>query len=155
MAVQKVEFDGRTLIDLTQDTVAPLNLLVGNTAHDKDGNIINGQLQLVIATDSTTLRATSSELSFSNLSKHPDMWAVYISDRVQIGKNTQGIVSVSHDGTNTYAQYTTVSGNTVTINQDTSFTDSYSGGVLYISPTSNAGQFIAGTYKIIAAYLNN
>ena len=42
MAVNKVVYDGRVLIDLTDDTVSEDKLLVGTTAHDKSGNIITG-----------------------------------------------------------------------------------------------------------------
>lgn len=42
MANNKIIFGGRTLIDLTQDTVTPDKLLDGHTAHDKSGEIIEG-----------------------------------------------------------------------------------------------------------------
>lgn len=42
MAVNKVVYDGKTLIDLTSDTVTEDKLLVGTTAHDKAGNLITG-----------------------------------------------------------------------------------------------------------------
>ena len=42
MAVNKVIYGGRTLIDLSSDTVMPGTLLKGVTAHKKDGSIIIG-----------------------------------------------------------------------------------------------------------------
>ena len=42
MPINKVIYAGRTLIDITADTVAPETLLVGATAHDKSGEIIEG-----------------------------------------------------------------------------------------------------------------
>lgn len=42
MPVNKVIYDNRTLIDLTNDTVTEETLLEGYTAHSKDGTIING-----------------------------------------------------------------------------------------------------------------
>ncbi len=42
MAINKVEFDGKSLIDLTSDTVTAENLLSGATAHDKAGNPVVG-----------------------------------------------------------------------------------------------------------------
>ena len=42
MANNKIIFGGKTLIDLTQDTVTPDKLLDGYTAHDKSGEIIEG-----------------------------------------------------------------------------------------------------------------
>ena len=44
MAVNKVVYNGETLIDLTSDTVEPGSLLNGVTAHDKAGNKITGSV---------------------------------------------------------------------------------------------------------------
>ena len=42
MAVNKVIYNGETLVDLTGDTVTPDSLLVGATAHDASGRAITG-----------------------------------------------------------------------------------------------------------------
>ena len=42
MAINKVEYDGSVLIDLTQDTVTPDTLLIGTIAHDASGQQIVG-----------------------------------------------------------------------------------------------------------------
>lgn len=42
MAVNKVEINGKTKLDLTQDTVTPETLLSGVTAHDAAGERISG-----------------------------------------------------------------------------------------------------------------
>ena len=47
MAVNKVEYGGRTLVDLTSDTVTPETLAKGATAHDKSGKLIVGTMSLV------------------------------------------------------------------------------------------------------------
>lgn len=48
MANNKVKLsDGTVLIDLTNDTVDASKLKVGETAHDKSGEIIEGQLSFV------------------------------------------------------------------------------------------------------------
>lgn len=44
MAINKVVYSGRTLIDLTSDTVSADKLMVGATAHDKSGNVIVGTM---------------------------------------------------------------------------------------------------------------
>lgn len=46
MAVSKIVYDGRALIDLTADTVTADALLSGTTAHDKAGNVVTGALTL-------------------------------------------------------------------------------------------------------------
>ncbi len=58
MAVNKVEFAGKALVDLTGDTVSPTSLLAGSTAHDKAGRLIEGAVQ-VPEVDST-LSSTST-----------------------------------------------------------------------------------------------
>lgn len=45
MAYNKVIYCGRTLFDLTADTVAPGNILKGVTAHAADGSIITGTME--------------------------------------------------------------------------------------------------------------
>ena len=43
MAVNKVEYAGNTLIDLTEDTVTPQTLMLGVTAHNRAGDGIKGE----------------------------------------------------------------------------------------------------------------
>ena len=50
MAVNKVEINGETKLDLTQDTVTPENLLSGATAHNSAGVQIVGKYQSVTLT---------------------------------------------------------------------------------------------------------
>ncbi len=45
MAVNKVVYDGKTLIDLTADTVIPEKLAKGYTAHDMSGKAIEGTME--------------------------------------------------------------------------------------------------------------
>ena len=42
MDVNKIEYDGRVLLDLTEDTVTEDQLLEGATAHDRSGQRIVG-----------------------------------------------------------------------------------------------------------------
>lgn len=44
MAVNKVEYNGKTLIDLTGDTVTATTLVSGATAHNKKGEKITGSV---------------------------------------------------------------------------------------------------------------
>ena len=57
MAVSKVNYGSDTLMDLTEDTVTPSNLMKGATAHDSAGNIITGVLE---ATEITTILSADS-----------------------------------------------------------------------------------------------
>jgi hypothetical protein len=57
MAISKVVYGGRTLIDLTNDKVTADKLLVGATAHGKDGEMIEGACTY----DANTQDATATE----------------------------------------------------------------------------------------------
>ena len=59
MAVNRVDYNGNTLIDLTNDTVNAENLMTGYTAHDKSGAIITGTLdpykpEILVITNTAT-----------------------------------------------------------------------------------------------------
>ena len=45
MAANKVAINGKTILDLTQDTVTPATLAKGATAHDKSGAQITGTME--------------------------------------------------------------------------------------------------------------
>ena len=45
MAINRVEYNGRVLIDLNEDTVTEDNLLEGIVAHDASGNQIVGTIR--------------------------------------------------------------------------------------------------------------
>lgn len=68
----KVIYNGKTLIDLTEDSVDPAVLVKGYTAHDKSGNIIEGEHDGMVASVSDTVdengEYTGSTLSISSLS---------------------------------------------------------------------------------------
>lgn len=46
MAVNKVDINGSTVLDLTADTVTAVNLVSGYTAHDKSGASITGTMSV-------------------------------------------------------------------------------------------------------------
>ena len=71
MAVNKVVYDGKTLIDLTSDTVTPDNLLNGQTAHDKSGAPIVGTCTYDMKSSDVMPRITALETSVNNLNNHP------------------------------------------------------------------------------------
>lgn len=51
MDVNKIEYDGRVLLDLTEDTVTEDNLLSGIVAHDATGRQIEGKMPVVGAVE--------------------------------------------------------------------------------------------------------
>lgn len=58
MGVSRVDFAGETLVDLTGVSVAPNNLLKGNTALGADGELVEGA---VVAVPTTTSLAVTQE----------------------------------------------------------------------------------------------
>lgn len=58
--VNKVVYDGNTLIDLTSDTVAPAYILEGYTAHDKSGAPIEGSCDF--DSNTTDANAVAAEI---------------------------------------------------------------------------------------------
>lgn len=66
MGVSKITFDGNTLIDLTQDTVASNNLLTGYTAHDANGDAIVGSYSGGITPSGTIYITTNGTHNVTN-----------------------------------------------------------------------------------------
>lgn len=60
--INKVIYGGRTLIDLTSDTVEASKLLLGTKAHDKSGAQIEGTCTFDV--DSTDATAVAAEILF-------------------------------------------------------------------------------------------
>lgn len=58
MANSKIIFNGKTLIDLTQDTIVADKLLKGYTAHGADGEIVEGSCTFDADTSDATAAAT-------------------------------------------------------------------------------------------------
>ena len=67
MAVNKVTYGGKTLVDLTSDTVTPDKLADGVTAHDKSGNKITGALILPNGTLSITANGTYDVKNYASI----------------------------------------------------------------------------------------
>lgn len=60
MGYSKVIYGGRTLIDLTGDSVTAENLLVGATAHGMDGELVEGACAFDSDTSDATLKAAEA-----------------------------------------------------------------------------------------------
>lgn len=69
MAVNKVEFGGDTLIDLTSDTVTPETLAEGETAHNAAGEEITGTLKVQDEIVTTTGTATAYEATVRGITE--------------------------------------------------------------------------------------
>ena len=81
MAVNKVVYGRTVLVDLTEDTVTPQTILLGNRAHGADGQVVNGTL-------------TGSETGI--LVKIPGLSATYASS-TSVTVNISGRTSIYRD----------------------------------------------------------
>lgn len=71
MAVNKVEINGKTIIDLTKDTVSPQTLLSGVTAHNAAGEPIVGAATAGGITSFPTIEEVKANWTAVNLVTHP------------------------------------------------------------------------------------
>ena len=106
MAISKVIFGGKTLIDLTGDNVTADKLKKGYTAHGPDGNIINGtcehdaNTQDATATESEILSGKTAYVRGAKFTgKMPNNGAVSGTISAKAGKYT--IPQGYHDGSGT------------------------------------------------------
>lgn len=105
MAVNKVEINGETKLDLTQDTVTPENLLSGATAHNAAGKQINGAV--AVAEASTTTPKAPGTAAVGTEQKYARGDHVHPSERP---KAAQVTLTTAGWDTSTKKQTVTVSG---------------------------------------------
>ena len=107
MAVNKVEINGETKLDLTGDTVTPETLLSGATAHNAAGEQIDGAVSVAPASNTTPKApGTASAGSESGYARgdhvHPsDPTKQSITDEIQASRLRGGILSVGYSGKST------------------------------------------------------
>ena len=123
MAVNKVVYDDKTLIDLTGDTVTAAKMLSGTTAHDKSGAVVTG----------TIPTKTSSNLSASGatVSVPAGYYASAASKAVAAGKATTPATTIT-------------SNPTISVDSAGKITASVS-GTKSVTPTVSAGYVSSGT----------
>lgn len=73
MAVNKVEINGETKLDLTQDTVTPKTLLPGVTAHNAAGDAISGAAAVVRYDEVQSLTDAQKEQARENIDAAPSV----------------------------------------------------------------------------------
>lgn len=104
MAVNKVEVNGETKLDLTQDTVTPENLLSGATAHNAAGEQISGAV--AVAEASTTTPKAPGKAAVGTEQKYARGDHVHPSDPTKQGINDEiqglrlrgGVLSAGYSG---------------------------------------------------------
>lgn len=120
MAVSKVNYGSDTLMDLTEDTVTPTNLMKGVTAHNSAGESITGVLEeteitTTLSADSTNEQVPSAKCVYDCLKETEDKipsvpsWALqetkptYTADEVGADGAGKAVSEVAAHNTNTEA----------------------------------------------------
>ena len=173
MAVNKVQYNGNTLIDLTADTVIATALLKGYTAHDKSGASITGTLEqgggslpsgfTAIAKGTHTLSsAVTGSSTFTvthNLGVVPDMFLFYAQNNIATTYSMLYAFRSAKFGyrSTSYLNLCGYHGNSTTTVTSTNVTTSYGIKSLTASQatvtsysTSTSYGWRAGTYEWIA-----
>ena len=163
MATNKVVYGGKTIIDLTKDTLNnPNQLAKGVIAHTKNGNTITGTLEPTSGGSATIKSATNTpnsdttSISFT-VDAEPKMFSVINTTQFK-QSSTRVINSVTSDGSTTNGIYTNQSsifGYGTAHVSSSYYSYTYSNGTLTIhsSSSSNGGYFKSGcTYKLNYVY---
>ena len=161
MGVNRVDYGGDTLIDLTQDTVTAASLLAGFTAHGADGEAITGTASASgahIAETTKSLSSNATSIAFTGLSAQPKAFMLIATTQITVS-STYYVSSVMSDGTNTYGAYVRKgSGGSSSAYQYVSssyFSWTYSNGTLTVKTQSSTygGYFKSSvTYRLIYIY---
>ena len=161
MGVNRVDYGGNTLIDLTGDTVTAQSLLAGFTAHGADGEAIIGTATgggTHVGNKTKSLSSNATSISFTGLEAQPKAFMLIATTQITVS-STYYVSSVMSDGTNTYGAYFRKgSGGSSSAYQYVSssyFSWEYSNGTLTVrtSSSTNGGYFKSSvTYRLIYVY---
>ena len=161
MAVNKVVYDGNTLIDLTGDTVTAADVASGVTFHLPDGTqgtgTASGGGSSTVATTTVTPSSNATSISFT-VEGEPKSFSVMLGAQITLS-STRYVMGVQSDGTNTYGIYgykSSGGGSSAYCYYSASyFSYTYSNGTLTVKSNSstNGGYFRSGyAYRLIYEY---
>lgn len=125
MAVNKVQINGETKLDLTQDTVTPETLLKGTTAHNAAGEVITGsmgEIKSYTATIGTTWTEDSDTGVKTQSVAIPGVLATHTAkvDHAYTGSGTSDDYAAFVEAENQYLTYIT-----------NGYAETYNGGVKF------------------------
>lgn len=132
MAVNKIEINGEVKLDLTQDTVTPVTLAKGKTAHDKSGAAIVGTMEASSAKEEQEKTVTVT---------------------------ANGTVEITPDAGKTLSKATAIvnvptsGGGGVTLNPSALYTEIVSKGTQVPLPTGATGLYVETGQTYIGAWI--
>lgn len=107
MAKNKIIYGDETLIDLTNDTVSPNNLLLGETAHDRSGESIQGNVVVPTVNDSEiTIQKNGVDVGSFTLNQSTDKTINITMSKSDVGLDNVPNVSTD-DQTPTFTEAST------------------------------------------------
>ena len=159
MAVNRVDYGGNTLIDLTADTVTADSLLSGFTAHGADGEPVIGTADGAhVASVTKAPSNNSTSIACTGLAARPKAFMLIATTQITLS-STYYVTAVASNGTNTYGTYVRKgsSGNSSAYSYVSSsyFSWTYSSGTLTVkSQSSSSGGYFKSsvTYRLIYIY---
>ncbi len=103
MAVNKVDINGATVLDLTGDSVTPETLLQGATAHDASGAAIEGAVAVAPASSTTPKAPGTASAGSENAYARGD----HVHPKQVVTKSDVGLGNVDNVSINTRLNRTT------------------------------------------------
>lgn len=123
MAYNKVVYDGRTLVDLTADTVDASVLLAGYTAHGKDGSAIVGTFDPLNMFYPVGSYYETSDADFDPNTAWGGTWVLETAGQVHISAGTGYTIGATGGSTTkSYTPQGSVQNHTLTVNEMPSHT---------------------------------
>lgn len=159
MAVNRVDYGGNTLIDLSADTVTADALLSGFTAHGADGELITGTADGVhVASTTKAPSSNATSIAFTGLAAQPKAFMLIATTQISLS-STYYVTAVTSNGTNNYGTYVRKGsgGGSSAYNYVSSsyFSWTYENGTLTVKTQSSTygGYFKSSvTYRLIYVY---
>lgn len=123
MAYNKVVYDGRTLVDLTADTVDASVLLAGYTAHGKDGSAIVGTFDPLNMFYPVGSYYETSDISFDPNTAWGGTWVLEAEGQVHV---SAGSTYTAGDTGGSETHYHATGNHTLTVDEIPSHTHTFS-----------------------------
>ena len=149
MNVNKVEYEGRVLLDLTEDTVTPENLLVGAVAHDSSGQRIVGTMETSSGDGTKVVTGTTSSPTINTGLSKIDKLIIYANKIESKGMVDMIYNSDSPRAITTSCRKYSITSKSCRVDECTGF--SVSRGTFHWTETTDEYSFMDGTtYNWIA-----